>query len=57
MTQLLSKKDVRSLITLSFAQIDRMEAEGKFPKRRHLGFRVVWVAAEVEQWIQERIVT
>lgn len=29
----LSKKEVRHLISLSFATIDRMEAEGQFPKR------------------------
>ena len=56
MTKLLSKKDVRALITLSFAQIDRLEKAGLFPKRVRLGQnRVVWIEHEVEQWIQDRI--
>jgi prophage regulatory protein len=29
----LSKKQVRELISLSYATIDRLEADGKFPKR------------------------
>lgn len=56
MTKLLSKKDVRALITLSFAQIDRLEKAGQFPTRVRLGqARVAWVAEDVEQWIQDRI--
>ena len=56
MTKLLSKKDVRALITLSFAQIDRLEKAGLFPSRVRLGQnRVAWVAEDVEQWIQDRI--
>ncbi len=56
MTKLLSKKDVRSLITLSYAQIDRLEKAGQFPTRIRLGQnRVVWIADEIEQWIQDRI--
>lgn len=55
MTQLLSKKQVRERIVLSYAQIDRLEAAGKFPKRVRLGFRVVWVADELEQWIVQRV--
>ena len=56
MTKLLSKKDVRALITLSFAQIDRLEKAGQFPKRVRLGQnRVVWVAEDVELWILDRI--
>ena len=53
--KLLSKKEVRERISLSFAQIDRLEAEGKFPKRVHLGFRVAWVEDEVHDWIVARI--
>jgi prophage regulatory protein len=55
----LSKKAVRDLITLSFTQIDRREAAGKFPKRLRLSEfpngRVVWLEDEVFKWMQERI--
>lgn len=58
MTKLLSKKQVRELISLSFTQIDRLEKLGKFPKRIRLGqSRVAWIADEVEKWIQDRILT
>jgi predicted DNA-binding transcriptional regulator AlpA len=52
--QFLSKKDVRERTTLSFAQIDRLEKSGRFPKRRHIGFRVVWIESEVLEWMRER---
>jgi prophage regulatory protein len=51
----LSKRQVRELISLSFTQIDRLEAAGKFPKRLRIGFRVVWVEDEVLEWMRERI--
>lgn len=56
MTILLSKKQVRERITLSYAQIDRLEQAGKFPVRIRIGInRVAWIEAEVEDWIQNRI--
>ena len=55
----LSKKEVRHLVGLSFTQIDRLEAAGKFPKRIRLSEfpngRVVWLEQEVIEWMQERI--
>jgi prophage regulatory protein len=51
----LSKKEVRSLVSLSLASIDRREAAGKFPKRVSLGFRVAWVEDEVLEWMRQRI--
>jgi|HubBroStandDraft_4_1064222.scaffolds.fasta_scaffold2482056_1 prophage regulatory protein len=51
----LSKKDVRSLVSLSFASIDRHEAAGDFPTRVKLGFRVAWVEDEVLEWMQQRV--
>src|SRR5438067_572351 len=36
--------------------VDRLEAEGKFPKRVPVGdARVAWVAQEVRDWIEKRI--
>ena len=53
--KLLSKKEVRDRVTYSFAHIDRLEAQGLFPKRVRLGFRVAWVEEEVNDWIKARI--
>ncbi len=53
--KLLTKKEVRSRTTISFAQIDRLESRGLFPKRVKLGFRVAWVEEEIEAWIEDRI--
>jgi prophage regulatory protein len=55
----LSKRQVRELTTLSFTQIDRLEAAGKFPKRMRLGnypnSRVVWLEEEILEWMRERV--
>ncbi len=52
----LSKKQVKALITLSFAQIDRLEAAGTFPKRIRLGQnRVCWIEDEVLEWMKRQI--
>jgi prophage regulatory protein len=55
----LKKRQVRELTTLSFTQIDRLEAAGKFPKRMRLGIyrnsRVVWLEEEILEWIRERV--
>lgn len=57
--KLLSRKDVRAKVTLSFAEISRKEAEGKFPKRirlsEHPNGRVAWIESEVEDWIASRV--
>lgn len=54
--KLLTKKQVRELVTYSYAHIDRLEADGKFPKRIRLGQqRVAWVATEIDDWIRARI--
>jgi prophage regulatory protein len=37
-------------------QVDRLEAEGKFPKRVSVGAnRVGWVAAEIDDWVNAAI--
>ena len=55
----LRKRQVRELTTLSFTQIDRLEAAGKFPKRRRLGnypnSPVVWLEEEILEWMRERV--
>ncbi|MDF0520651.1 AlpA family phage regulatory protein [Bradyrhizobium yuanmingense] len=43
-------------IPLGRRQIDRLEAEGKFPKRVPIGVqRVAWIATEIEAFIETRI--
>jgi prophage regulatory protein len=50
--RLLTKRQVKDLVCYSFAHIDRLEAQGRFPKRVRLGaMRVAWVETEVQEWI------
>jgi prophage regulatory protein len=55
----MSKGQVSERIALSKTQIDRLEHEGKFPKRLRLGnyptSRVVWLEEEVLEWMRERL--
>jgi prophage regulatory protein len=57
--RLISKRDVRNKISLSYAQIARLEQAGKFPKRLRLGVyrnsRSVWLESEIDAWIDERM--
>ena len=56
MERLLSKRQVKDLVTYSFAHTARLEAEGKFPKRVQIGRgRVAYVESEVSAWIAARI--
>ncbi len=55
--KLVSKKELKTVygIPYCFAQIARLEAAGKFPKRLRLGAcRVAWYAEEVEELIDSR---
>lgn len=54
--RILSKKDLRRLVLYSPAHIDRMEKDGRFPKRVQLGpCRVGWIESEVLEWLDKRI--
>lgn len=57
--RLLSKTQVRQLILLSPVHFGRLEKDGKFPKRVHLGTdrnsRVGWVETEIQEWLKKRI--
>jgi prophage regulatory protein len=56
MKKLLTKKEVRDRVCYSFAHVDRLEKEGRFPKRVRLGpSRVAWVESEIDDWITDRI--
>jgi len=44
------------MTTFSRSLIDDLEQQGKFPKRlRPSPNRIVWVAAEVDSWFEEKI--
>lgn len=52
----LSKRQVKDLVTYSFAHTARLESDGKFPKRVRLGTgRVAYVESEIEEWMASRI--
>ena len=57
--RLLSKKQVKEIVLYSYAQIDRLEAAGLFPKRVRLSSykrgRVGWVEREVLLWLKNWI--
>ncbi|MDN5003910.1 helix-turn-helix transcriptional regulator [Bradyrhizobium sp. GCM10027634] len=43
-------------VLLSRRQLDRLEANGKFPRRVLISeWRVGWVAAEVDEWVASKI--
>ncbi len=53
--RLLTKKVVSDRVNYSGNHIDRMEADGRFPKRIKLGpNRVGWLETEVDDWIAEK---
>jgi predicted DNA-binding transcriptional regulator AlpA len=55
----LSKSEVRDKVKLSPAEIARREKKMKFPTRLRLGVhrnsRVVWIEAEIDQWMDEQV--
>lgn len=57
--RLLSRKEVREKVSLSFAHIARLEAEKRFPRRVPLtgatNGRVAWLENEVDDWIRDRV--
>lgn len=57
--RLLSKKQVKDLVSLSYTQIARLESAGLFPKRMRLGngprSKVAWLEQEVLDWIMARL--
>jgi prophage regulatory protein len=54
--KLLSKKQVKEIVLYSYAHLDRLEAQGLFPKRVRLGVnRVGWLESEVYDWLQAKL--
>ncbi len=51
----LGKKELLAVVPLSWSTIDRLEEEGKFPKRFYItDRRCAWNQDEVEQWLDKR---
>jgi prophage regulatory protein len=47
--------EVQQLVPYSKMHIDRLEKDGRFPKRIRLGAgRVVWLQSEVMTWLQSK---
>ena len=54
--KLLRLPDVLARVPYSRSHLWRMEKQGNFPRRIALGpNRTVWLAAEIDQWMHERI--
>lgn len=54
--RILRKQKVREITGLSSTQIDRMEHENRFPRRRQITERIVgWSFKEIQTWINERL--
>ena len=53
--RIIGKVELTQRVLYSFAQIDRMEKRGEFPKRIQLGpNRVGWLLSEVLAWIDDK---
>lgn len=55
MERLLSKKAVREIVGISFAEIARREETNRFPKRIRDGGRVFWPESEIASYVQSKI--
>ena len=57
--QLLRRKQVEELTSLSRSSIYRLMGKGEFPKSKGIlgGNIVIWVRKEVEEWIKEQVET
>ena len=54
--KIVRKKNVEDLTQMSSTQIDRMEHEGTFPRRRKITERIVgWSYLEIQAWIKARL--
>lgn len=57
MRRFLTKKQVRDITTLSFAETARREAKGTFPKRKRLSAdpqgRVGYWDDEIQKWVDD----
>jgi prophage regulatory protein len=47
----ISKQEVLARVSVSYPTIWQWMRDGKFPRSRELGGRVVWLESEVEEWM------
>ena len=47
----ISKQEVIARVSVSYPTIWQWMRDGKFPRSRELGGRVVWLESEVEEWM------
>jgi prophage regulatory protein len=53
--KLLSSRELHELIPFSSVHIWRLERDGKFPRRIHLGpRRIAWRKTEITEWIENK---
>jgi len=54
--RIITKEELREMVPYTSQHIQRLENEGKFPRRVKLGDnRVGWVLSEVEEWLEVRM--
>jgi prophage regulatory protein len=54
--RILRRAAVRAATGLPNTSLDRLEQEGRFPKRRRLTERSIgWSEREIQQWIEDRL--
>jgi prophage regulatory protein len=54
--RIIRRHELTDKVGYCLAHIYRLEREGLFPQRIHLGARAVgWVEEEVERWLRERV--
>jgi len=53
--RIITAKERRELVPYSDMHVWRLEKEGRFPQRIHLGAnRVGWSLSEITEWIEEK---
>lgn len=59
MQRLLTRKEVKYIVGISYAEIDRRVKAGKFPSPikdgEHHNSRVFWVSDEIEEYVAELV--
>lgn len=53
--KLLTAKELYAMVPYSEVHIRRLERQGKFPRRIHLGDnRIVWLETEIVEWLNSK---
>jgi predicted DNA-binding transcriptional regulator AlpA len=51
--RLMSRREVMERVTISYPKIWQMMRDGKFPRGRELGGKIVWLETEIDGWIAQ----